>query len=109
MHFGYFSRSVFALIDFLANVQCIMYSYSFSEYIKDVYEQAIAPPPPSPPPTPQPKRTQADWERDARELAEESEGRTMLHSKKIPKYFESELGKAFLLTQVIMLTHCRHR
>nr|KAG5694504.1 hypothetical protein BaRGS_014235 [Batillaria attramentaria] len=70
-----------------------------SDYIKDVYEQAIAPPPPSPPPTPQPKRTQADWERDARELAEEADGRSMLRSKKIPSYFDSELGKAFLLTQ----------
>ena len=73
---------------------------SVSDYIKDKYETAVAPPPPSPPPTPQPKRTQADWERDQRELAEETEGRTMIRNKKIPVYFESEMGKAFLLTQV---------
>ncbi|KAL8578119.1 hypothetical protein ACOMHN_055439 [Nucella lapillus] len=69
------------------------------EFIKDTYETAIAPPPPSPPTTPQPKRTQADWERDLRELGEESEGRAMLRGKRVPSYFESEMGKAFLLTQ----------
>nr|KAG5690453.1 hypothetical protein BaRGS_010080 [Batillaria attramentaria] len=30
---------------------------------------------------------------------EEADGRSMLRSKKIPSYFDSELGKAFLLTQ----------
>ncbi|XP_076445026.1 sperm-associated antigen 17-like isoform X2 [Babylonia areolata] len=69
------------------------------DHIKDTYETAIAPPPPSPPATPQPKRTQADWERDQRELAEEAEGLEMLRGKKVPTYFESEMGKAFLLTQ----------
>ena len=68
--------------------------------VKDLYEQAVAPPVPSPPPTPQPKRTAADWERDRRELAEEAEGRAALRNHAVPSYFKSELGKAFLFTQV---------
>ncbi|KAL5020758.1 hypothetical protein ScPMuIL_002159, partial [Solemya velum] len=67
--------------------------------LKLMYERATTPSPASPPPTPQPKRTQADWERDQREIAEEVEGRNDLRNKKIPPYFESEFGKAFLLTQ----------
>ena len=68
--------------------------------VKDLYEKALTPPMPSPPPTPQPKRTKADWERDEREVLEEREGLEAIKSKKIPKYFDSEFGKAFLLTQV---------
>ena len=68
--------------------------------MKGLYENATAPPVPSPPPTPQPKRTKADWERDQRELAEEEESRKSLREHDVPPYFESELGKAFLLTQV---------
>ncbi|XP_046333573.2 sperm-associated antigen 17-like isoform X4 [Haliotis rufescens] len=67
--------------------------------IKDLYEKATSPPVPSPPPTPQSRRTRADWERDQREVAEEIEGRNALRNNNIPSYFESELGKAFLLTQ----------
>ncbi|XP_064627357.1 sperm-associated antigen 17-like isoform X2 [Lineus longissimus] len=67
--------------------------------ISDAYEKATAPPLPTPPPTPLPKRTQADWERDARELAEESENRNALRHHAVPSYFHSELGKAFLLTR----------
>ncbi|KAL3882261.1 hypothetical protein ACJMK2_028623 [Sinanodonta woodiana] len=67
--------------------------------VKAVYETAMAPPVPSPPPTPQPKRTKADWERDLREVAEELAGRDALRNHKIPNYFNSEFGKAFLLTQ----------
>ena len=70
--------------------------------VKVIYEKATAPPVPSPPPTPQPKRTRADWERDQREVTEEQEGRLALKNKRIPKYFESEFGKAFLLTQVCL-------
>ena len=69
--------------------------------VKDIYEKALSPPEPSPPPTPIPKRTKADWERDERELAEEIEGLEAIRTKKIPKYFDSEFGKAFLLTQVM--------
>ncbi|XP_078322368.1 sperm-associated antigen 17-like isoform X10 [Crassostrea virginica] len=70
-----------------------------SANVKEVYERATAPPAPSPPPTPQPKRTQADWDRDQREVMEEKAGRDALRKKKIPSYFDSEFGKAFLLTQ----------
>ena len=68
--------------------------------VKMMYEKALTPPQPSPPPTPQPKRTKADWERDEREILEEKEGLDALRRRNIPKYFESEFGKAFLLTQV---------
>lgn len=75
----------------------------FPEYeradIKDIYEKATSPPAPSPPPTPISKRTKADWERDQREMAMELEGRDALRNKKIPTYFDSEFGKAFLLSQ----------
>ncbi|KAJ8314693.1 hypothetical protein KUTeg_006843 [Tegillarca granosa] len=67
--------------------------------IKDIYEKATSPPAPSPPPTPISKRTKADWERDQREMAMELEGRDALRNKKIPTYFDSEFGKAFLLSQ----------
>ncbi|XP_052284814.1 sperm-associated antigen 17-like isoform X3 [Dreissena polymorpha] len=67
--------------------------------VRNIYEKELTPPEPSPPPTPQPKRTQADWDRDERELEEEKEGLDALKRKKIPKYFDSEFGKAFLLTQ----------
>lgn len=70
------------------------------EHVKEMYESGVRPPPPSPPRTPQPKRTEADWERDKRELVEEFRGLALLRDKKIPNYFESEMGKAFLLTQV---------
>lgn len=74
-------------------------SFWFAANVKELYERATAPPEPSPPPTPQPKRTQADWERDQREVSEEKAGRDALKKKKIPSYFDSEFGKAFLLTQ----------
>ncbi|XP_033741247.1 sperm-associated antigen 17-like isoform X1 [Pecten maximus] len=67
--------------------------------IKGIYEKVTAPPVPSPPPTPQPKRTMADWERDQREMNQEMDGRDALRKKRIPTYFDSEFGKAFLLTQ----------
>ena len=82
--------------------------YCMSDMIGDVkalYEKATAAPLPSPPPTPQAKRTKADWERDERELAEESEARQDLRQHTIPPYFESEFGKAFLLSQVCIILH----
>ena len=68
--------------------------------MRGIYEKTLTPPAASPPPTPQPKRTQADWERDEREVLEEREGLEAIKKKAIPKYFDSEFGKAFLLTQV---------
>lgn len=65
-----------------------------------LYERTTALPAPSPPPTPQAKRTQADWDKDARELAQEEEARRALREHDVPPYFDSQLGKAFLLTQV---------
>lgn len=68
--------------------------------IKGIYEKVTTPPLTSPPPTPQPKRSVADWERDQREVSQEQEGRDTLRKKRIPTYFDSEFGKAFLLSQV---------
>ena len=65
-----------------------------------MYESATAVPELSPPPTPPCKRTRADWERDAREKKEEAENMRILRDKDIPAYFNSELGKSFLLSQV---------
>lgn len=65
-----------------------------------MYEKATAPTMPEPAPTPQPKRTQADWERDMREVEIEKENQKALRTHDVPKYFDSELGKAFLLSQV---------
>ena len=59
---------------------------------------------PSPPTTPQPKRTLADWERDRREVEEEKQAKKNLANKSIETYFNSELGKAFLLTQVCLFS-----
>jgi hypothetical protein len=73
--------------------------YNTVSDMTEAYEKSTAPTLPSPPPTPQPKRTQADWERDARELTEEGENRNALRHHDVPSYFHSELGKAFLLTQ----------
>ena len=75
----------------------------FFDYLGDVkclYEAATKPVTPSAPPTPQPRRTKADWERDCRELNQETEHRKALREHQVPPYFESELGKAFLLSQV---------
>ena len=68
--------------------------------VRLLYERVTAPPGPSPPPTPQPKRTQADWEQDVRELADEADARAALQENRVPNYFASQLGKAFLLSQV---------
>ncbi|KAI8520911.1 Sperm-associated antigen 17, partial [Branchiostoma belcheri] len=67
--------------------------------VTTAYEKAVEVPPPSPPPTPRNKRTQDDWDRDRRELAEEQEGRNALKNKDVPPYFESEMGKHFLMSQ----------
>ncbi|CAH1277086.1 SPAG17 [Branchiostoma lanceolatum] len=67
--------------------------------VTSAYEKAVEVPPPEPPPTPRNKRTQDDWDRDRRELAEEQEGRNALKNKDMPPYFESEMGKHFLMSQ----------
>ncbi|XP_055887729.1 sperm-associated antigen 17-like isoform X4 [Biomphalaria glabrata] len=69
------------------------------EHVKSIYEKAIAPRVPTPPPTPRPKRTQADWQQDKREVEEEKKNKSKLKNKAIEPYFESEVGKAFLLSQ----------
>ncbi|XP_059166152.1 sperm-associated antigen 17-like isoform X2 [Physella acuta] len=70
------------------------------EHVKMMYENAVAPHVPSPPPTPHSKRSKADWERDKRELQEEKEIKAKIRSRSIEPYFDSEIGKAFLYTQV---------
>ena len=68
--------------------------------VKSLYEKATVPTKPDVPMTPKTKRTRVHIERDRRELQEEMENRAALRDHKVPGYFESELGKAFLLSQV---------
>ena len=65
-----------------------------------MYEKATVPPMPEVPMTPMAKRSRVDLERDMRELQEEIENKNALRNHKVPGYFDSELGKAFLLSQV---------
>ena len=65
-----------------------------------MYERATVPTKSDVPMTPMTKRTRVDLERDRRELVEEMENREALREHKVPGYFDSELGKAFLLSQV---------
>ena len=65
-----------------------------------MYERATVPTKSDVPMTPMTKRTREDLERDRRELMEEMENREALREHKVPGYFDSELGKAFLLSQV---------
>ncbi|XP_067947410.1 sperm-associated antigen 17-like [Watersipora subatra] len=67
--------------------------------LKSLYETVTAPKIPSTPGTPAPRRTQADIERDRRERQEEKNHRQVLKKKEIPNYFDSELGRAFLISQ----------
>ena len=71
-----------------------------------MYEKTTATTLPEACPTPQPKRSRADWERDMREVEEEKDNLKTLRNHDVPKYFDSELGKAFLLAQVMGDTLC---
>ncbi|XP_078001373.1 sperm-associated antigen 17-like isoform X2 [Glandiceps talaboti] len=66
--------------------------------VKDLYEDATAPPRIPTPPPPRPKRTEADWERDRQEVEQENRNKNALKNHEVPPYFESEWGKRFLLT-----------
>ena len=74
--------------------------------LKSLYERVTAPKIPSPPHTPRSRRTQADIERDRRERQQEKENREKLRKKEIPPYFESELGRAFLISNAAGM--CEH-
>lgn len=73
--------------------------------VKNLYEKVTAPPIPSVPKTPAPKRTQADIEREKRERAQELDDRKALRHREIPPYFESELGRAFLISNTSGKSH----
>lgn len=72
-----------------------------SDDIKGFYEEATAVAVNSAPMTPVLKRSRADWENDQRDLQEEQANLKALRNHEVPPYFESELGKAFLLSQVL--------
>lgn len=76
----------------------LSFSRVFPADIKSIYEKVTAPKIPSPPHTPAPRRTQADIEREKRQRLEEKEHRLALKQKSVPPYFESELGRAFLIS-----------
>ncbi|OCT93579.1 sperm-associated antigen 17 isoform X2 [Xenopus laevis] len=68
--------------------------------IVTLYENTLAPTPEPPAPTAQPERRQEDWEGMRREIQEQKETLQAMRSHDIPPYFQSEMGKAFLETQV---------
>lgn len=81
-------------------------TYDFAGDVKSLYEKATVPAKPEVPMTPMTKRTRVDIERDQRELQEEIENREALRNHMVPGYFESEMGKAFLLSQVSLYSKC---
>lgn len=66
--------------------------------MKKLYETVTIPKPSSAPDTPAPRRSQAEIEKDKRERQEERENRQVLKKRQVPPYFESELGRAFLIS-----------
>ncbi|XP_039599657.1 sperm-associated antigen 17 [Polypterus senegalus] len=68
--------------------------------IVKVYEQAVAPRPKTPPERAAPKSTAEGWERERQDVFEEKLYRESMKTKTIPPYFQSEMGKAFLMTQI---------
>lgn len=91
---------IFYSLDVIANSEHTMNQPwpLFVADVKSTYERVTAPKIPSPPHTPKPRRTQAEIERDRRERGQERDHREKLKNKEIPPYFESELGRAFLIS-----------
>lgn len=67
--------------------------------IRAIYEEAVTPPPIPKPDPPRNKLTQDDWDRIRRSIDEEKLGRVALKHRDVPPYFESEEGRAWLMTQ----------
>ncbi|XP_039272076.2 sperm-associated antigen 17-like [Styela clava] len=67
--------------------------------IRAIYEEAVTPPPMQKPDPPRNKLTQDDWDRIRRSIDEEKLGRGALKHRDVPPYFESEEGRAWLMTQ----------
>ena len=101
LHF--LSSLVFYTETWKCNVKC-----SFLGDVKSLYERATVPAKPEVPMTPMTKRNRVDLERDKRELMEEMENREALREHRVPGYFDSELGKAFLLSQVLSFFGSKH-
>ena len=80
------------------NAFLVVYCVFILADVKSLYEKVTAPVIPSPPTTPLAKRSQAEIERDKRERQEEQMNRQALKKKEIPSYFESEMGRAFLIS-----------
>ncbi|XP_066563697.1 sperm-associated antigen 17 [Amia ocellicauda] len=72
--------------------------------IASLYTQAITTPPKTPPEPVRSQRTEEDMERDRQERLEEQRCKEALKNRTIPAYFNSEFGKAFLLTQDLDMT-----
>ncbi len=68
--------------------------------MKTLYEEATLPVKTEGPTTPKSKRSAAAVERDRREVEEELENRAALRDHAVPGYFDSELGQAYLVSQV---------
>ncbi|KAE8621074.1 hypothetical protein XENTR_v10004672 [Xenopus tropicalis] len=68
--------------------------------IVTLYESAVAPSPEPPAPPAQPHRHGGDWQEIRREIQEQKETLEAMRGRDIPPYFQSEMGRAFLDTQV---------
>lgn len=67
--------------------------------VRAIYEEAVTPPPIPKPDPPRDKLTQEDWDRIKRSIEEEKLGRQALKYRDVPPYFESEEGRAWLMSQ----------
>ncbi|XP_053561104.1 sperm-associated antigen 17 [Bombina bombina] len=66
----------------------------------NLYERALTPEPHPSPPQAKPKRDAQDWEQIRQEIQETKQMLLDMRSNVHPPYFQSDIGKAFLQTQV---------
>ncbi|KAM4689907.1 sperm-associated antigen 17-like, partial [Rhinophrynus dorsalis] len=73
--------------------------------IANVYKRAVVPVPEPPPPGALPERSAEDWERIRLEIQEQKETLLAIRNHHIPPYFQSEMGRTFLQTQIPDMDH----
>ncbi|KAM4700698.1 sperm-associated antigen 17 [Discoglossus pictus] len=93
-------------------------------HIAALYERALAPPPQAPPPAPKPKRRSHDWEtklrpdagsrdshwpdrllQERQEIKEHKDTLSGMRSYVHPPYFQSDVGRAFIHSQLPDMDH----
>ncbi|CAH2218689.1 Hypothetical predicted protein [Pelobates cultripes] len=91
-------KLVLSFTDFEESSQ--VFSLEHIEDIACLYQKAISPDSPPPPPVAKSQRSVEDWEKQRQEILGHKESLMALRNRDIPPYFQSELGVAFLQTQV---------